>query len=1084
MGSTDRQGSPGAPAGTAPERGLGDAQVRAARERGDGNAIPEPTSRSALAIVRANVLTRFNALLGALFVLMLALGPWQDALFGGVIVINTLIGIAQELRARRALERLVVLSRAKVKVLRGDRTLDLDPTEIVREDVLVLATGDQVPVDALVLSGEELALDESLLTGEAEPVPRHVGDEILSGSLVVSGRTLCRATRVGAAAQVHRLTAQAASFRVARSELRAGIDRLLRYVTWAIVPVGSLLVASQLGLRLPLREALRFSAGALVAMVPEGLVLLASAALALGAIRLARGRTLVQDLPATETLARIDTLCLDKSGTLTERAPELERIEWLGDEALGRRALAALAAADARPNATLQAIARDCGASQDAVEEAVAFSSSRKWAGARIRSLGTWLLGAPDVLLAAEGDDPTLTRSRELAAAGHRVLLLAQAKGGLQADRPPEALRAVGLVVLAERLRPDAQRTLRYFREQGIALRLISGDHPATVGQVAQRLGLDGDQAPADARELPADAASLAAMLSKSAVIGRATPEHKRSIVAALQAQGHVVGMFGDGANDILALKQADVGIAMGSGSGAARAVAHLVLLDDAFERLPTVVDEGRRVVGNVERVAALFMTKTVYAMLLALVVGLADVAFPFLPRHLTLIGALTIGIPGFLLALQRGAEPVRPGFVARVLRLAAPAGLVAATASFATYSVLAAVLQASPAQARTGAAVALFAIAIWIVGMVARPFTVLRTAMLAAICTTFAVTLRIAPAREFFALQPLAWPMWAATAAIVAAAGALAWRSVVLLGREARPPAASRRLSWREMLAWLLSHESPKWFVASAAALVLGGAWLFLGVLEDVVSQDPLVAVDTSVHGWVQALRTPLGDRVATAFTEFGDVQVVLPVALVAMGWFVARRWSRTAAYWLAALGVAEALVKLIKLTLHRPRPAAAYAGVEQFSFPSSHATLSVVAYGFLAFLVTAEMPRRRRLVVLGVVAGLIGAIALSRVYLGVHWMSDVIGGLSFGTAWVAALAIAYTYQGHEVRGRGLAVACLAAFVVAAGVHVATSLVVDGQQHSRTRQSRWIAVPRALGPPPAIPVPPAIQQQTTSDAS
>jgi cation-transporting ATPase E/undecaprenyl-diphosphatase len=1059
----DPRAAPAAAEHAIDERGLDEAQVRERQDRGEVNRFTEPRSRSVAAIVRAQVFTRFNALLGALSTLMLVLGPWQDALFGGVIVINALIGVAQELRAKRALQGLVLLSRERARVLRDGRVLDLPDTQIVRDDVLLLAAGDQVPVDAVVLSAEHVELDESLLSGEAEPVSKGQGEALLSGSLVMAGTARCRATRVGASAHAQRLGAQAREFHLARSQLRAGVNRLLRYVTWAIVPVGLLLVASQLGLGLPVSQALRFSVGGLVAMVPEGLVLLTSAALALGAIRLARRRALVQDLAATETLARVDSLCLDKTGTLTEREPVLERIEWLADEELGRRALSALAAADPHPNATLQAIARACGDSTEpAPEEVIPFSSAYKWAGARLASIGSWLIGAPDVLIADAGD-ATLARARELAQAGSRVLLLARAQGALPANHEqPAALTPTALLVLAERIRPDAERTLHYFDERGITIRLLSGDHPGTVAQVAARLGIRGADQPVDARQLPSDSQALGAAIAEHRVLCRATPEQKRSVIAALQAQGHVVAMVGDGANDILALKQADVGIAMGTGAGAARAVAHLVLVDNAFDRLPTVVDEGRRVIANVERVAALFMTKTVYATLLALAVGLSDVVFPFLPRHLTLIGALTIGVPGIALALQRSAERVRPGFVERVLRLAVPAGLLAAAASFAAYSLLSGALGADAPHARTGATVALFAVGLWIVGIVAQPLTAVRVGLLAAMGTTFALTLRFAPAREFFALEPLSLGMWAATACVVAATGGLAWWSTRLPGAAAQPAPVARRLAARDVLAWLIGRESPKWFVVSAAALMLGGAWLFLGVLEDVVSQDPLVQVDGLVHDLLQSVRTPLVDGVAVAITELGDVQVVLPVALVALGWFIAGRRWRTAVYWLAALGVAEALVKLIKLALHRPRPGAAYAGIEQFSFPSSHATLSVVVYGFLAFLVLHSAARRTRAVALCFVAGLVGTIALSRIYLGVHWVSDVMAGLAFGTAWIAALGLAYTYQGREAQARGLAIACLATFALAASVHITTAFSRDLWRYRQAgyRVDSWRSAP------------------------
>ena len=1029
--------------------GLDEAAVQARRDRGEVNRFVEPTSRGAWTIVRANVFTRFNALLGSLFALMLVLGPWQDALFGGVLVINALIGIAQELRAKRALDGLAVLSQTRAQVVRSGRTMDIEASDIVLDDVFLLAAGDQVLVDALVMSADELELDESLLSGEAAPVAKHAGDEVLSGSLVTSGAAHCRATRVGAASHVHSLTTAARQFGLAHSELRDGTNRILRYVTWAIVPTAVLLVASQLGLHMPLADALRFSVGGLVAMVPEGLVLLTSAALGLGAIRLARRRALVQDLPAVETLARIDTLCLDKTGTLTEHDPELVRVEWLADEAGGTSALAALASADPHPNTTLQAIAR---AHNDphapAPDFAVPFSSSRKWAGAHFATLGTWLLGAPEVLLpASDGNAAVHAQAQTLAQAGYRVLLLARTNAKLVAEQLPEAVVPIGLLVLAERLRPDAAVTLRYFRDQGISVKIISGDNAATVGQVVEHLGVTVTGALVDARQMPTDPAALAEFVATHTVFGRAMPDQKRLLIAALQSKGHVVAMVGDGANDILGLKQADVGIAMGTGTSAARAVSQLILLDNAFASLPSVVAEGRRVIGNVERVASLFLTKTVYATLLAFAVGIADVTFPFLPRHLTLIGALTIGIPGFFLSLERNSDRVKTGFVERVLRFSLPAGFIAGAATFATYWLLTGPLGTSIAQARTGAAVVLFAVATLIVAMASRPLTVMRSALIAAVCAAFAVTLGWPVSRRFFALEPLGAAMWGGVAVIGAAAGCLVLWSLINPKRwtprhyaKTQPQAQAQTI-----VTWFLSRTTPKWFLVSASLLVLGGTWLFFGILEDVISGDPLVVVDAMVHDAIQSLRTPVVDRIMVGLTELGDVQVVLPVVLVALGWFIAHRLWRTAIYWLAAVGVAEALVKVIKLTLHRHRPGAWYAGVEQFSFPSGHATLSMVIYGFLAFLLAAGAPQRFRVVIGSAAAILIGAIGSSRIYLGAHWMSDVVAGFSFGTAWIAALAISYLYQGREVIRPGrLAVVVLAAFAIAATVHVAANHEAD----------------------------------------
>ncbi|MBC7707032.1 MAG: HAD-IC family P-type ATPase [Rhodoferax sp.] len=1027
--------------------GLDEAAVQARRDRGEVNSFVEPTSRGTWAIVRANVFTRFNALLGSLFALMLVLGPWQDALFGGVLVINALIGIAQELRAKQALDSLAVLSQTRAKVVRSGRTVEIEANDIVLDEVFLLTAGDQVLVDAVVLLAEELELDESLLSGEAASVAKHAGDEVLSGSLVTAGTAHCRATRVGAASHVHGLTTAARQFSLSHSELRDGTNRILRYVTWAIVPTAVLLVASQLGLHMPLADALRFSVGGLVAMVPEGLVLLTSAALGLGAIRLARRRTLVQDLPAVETLARIDTLCLDKTGTLTERDPELLRVEWLADEVVGTQALAALAAADPHPNTTLQAIARAHSDPQaPAPDFAVPFSSSRKWAGAHFATLGTWLLGAPEVLLQVSDNNAAVhAQAQTLAQAGYRVLLLARTSVKLVANQPPEAVVPIGLLVLAERLRPDAAATLRYFREQGISVKVISGDNPATVGQVVQHLGAEVNSVPVDARQMPADPAALAEFVATHSVFGRAMPEHKRALIAALQSKGHIVAMVGDGANDILGLKQADVGIAMGTGTSAARAVSQLVLLDNAFASLPSVVAEGRRVIGNVERVASLFLTKTVYATLLAFAVGIADVTFPFLPRHLTLIGALTIGIPGFFLSLERNSDSVKSGFVERVLRFSLPAGFIAGVATFATYGLLSGPLGASIAQARTSAAVVLFAVATLIVAMASRPPTVMRSSLIASVCVAFVVTLGWPVSRRFFALEPLGGAMWIGMAVIGAAAGCLVLWSLInpkqwkpRHSTEAQPPAQT-------IVTWFLRRTTPKWFLVSAALLVLGGTWLFFGMLEDVISGDPLVVVDATVYHAIQSLRTPVVDRFMVGLTELGDVQVVIPVILIALGWFIAHRLWRTAIYWLAAVGVAEALVKVIKLTLHRHRPGALYAGIVQFSFPSGHATLSVVVYGFLAFLLAVGAAQRFRVVIGSAAAILIFAIGSSRIYLGAHWMSDVLAGFSFGTAWITALAISYVYQGRQaIRPGRLAVAVLAAFAIAATIHIATNHEAD----------------------------------------
>lgn len=1027
--------------------GLTDADVQERVERGDVNRVATPANRSVLDIVRANVLTRFNALLGSLFVVVLLVGPWQDALFGGILVVNALIGIVQELRAKWTLDRLALVSQPKARAVRAGRTIDIATAEIVLDDIIELASGDQVLVDGVLLNAVGLEIDESLLTGESEPVVKQPGEEVLSGSFVIAGTGRYRAIRVGASAYAHRLAAEAKRFSLAHSELRAGINRLLRYITWALAPTACLLFASQFLIQAPVADALLFSAAGVVAMVPEGLVLLTSLALALGAVRLARHRTLVQDLAATETLARVDVICLDKTGTLTEREPQVERVDLLGDHPDVNRALTALAAIEPDPNSTLRAIGRAYPQDQRrATSSVVPFSSARKWSGATLDGLGTWVLGAPEVLLSAIPDSEFVRQSAQTHAnTGRRVLLLAQTGSELVSDQLPQGLVPVAFILLIEQIRSDATETLQYLSAQGVMIKVISGDHPGTVNQVATQVGIANGMAPVDARTLPQDAEALAELVETRSVFGRISPQQKQSVIAALQTKGHVVAMVGDGVNDVLALKRADIGIAMGIGAGAARAVSQLVLLDNQFSSLPLVITEGRRIIGNVERLAVLFLTKTVYAMLLAFAVGIADITFPFLPRHLTLVGALTIGIPAFFLSLEQNAERARPGFVERVLRFAVPAGLVIAGATFAAYAMTHTYLGASLEIARSAATVVLFAVATGVLIIVAQPLKPTRWVVVGGMVTAFVIVFGLPWLRTFFALERLPLGVWFVVSGIViVSVGLLHW-SAMAAARSPSDAMKSRPLQTKAIVEWLLGVESPKWFLMVSAVLVLGGSWLFFGVLEDVISHDPLVDVDVFVYHLLQALRTPAADRVMVAITELGDVQVLLPVILVALAWFIAQRFWLTAGYWLAAIGVAEVLAKVLKLTLHRQRPGALYDGIEQFSFPSGHATMSVVVYGFLTFLLCRDMRLGLRRRVMSVTAIFVGLIALSRLYLGVHWLSDVLGGISFGVAWVAALAIAYEYQSHEQLRPAKFAEIMAATIIVAGIaHIASSLGVD----------------------------------------
>lgn len=736
--------------------GLTDEQVVARVQRGLTNDVPAAPSRGVAQILRSNLLTRFNALLGGLLVGILLVGEWRDALFGLVLVANSGIGIVQELRAKRALDRLAVLSAPLARVVRAGGTREVHPSEIVQDDVLEMRPGDQIVVDGEVLASDGLEVDETLLTGESDAVVRTAGGSVLSGSFVVAGSGLYRATRVGGAAYAARLTADARSFTLFDSRLRAEIDVVLRLATWALLPAAAILVISQLRAQATVEQAVASSIGGVVAMVPEGLVLLTSTAFAVAVVRLARQRTLVQELAAVEGLARADVLCLDKTGTLTRGAITFAHLDPLGGHNAAATVLGAIAAVDANPNATLRAIAAQFPAPAGwNATQTVAFSSTRGYAVAAFGARGAWVLGAPEVLLARTsvvGD--IAERVTTYVEDGQRVLMLARVPDGRDLTPLPSGLQACALVVLADHLRPDAPAVLDALTREDIAIKVISGDDPRTVGALARRAGL-GQVVAVDARGLPDDGPGLVAAIESATVFGRVAPRQKLAMVAALQSVGHVVAMTGDGVNDVLALKGADLGIAMGSGSAAARGVAQLVLLDDQFSALPSVLAEGRRVIGNVDRLARLFVTKSVYSLLLALAVGVAVLPFPFLPRHLSLIGALTIGIPGVFLAVAPNTGRVQDGFLTRVLRFAVPAGMVAAAATFAGYYVTRLLPDVNLDEARTTATVVLLSVGLIVLARLADPLTRARRLLITGLVVMMILAVALPTIRTFFALDP-----------------------------------------------------------------------------------------------------------------------------------------------------------------------------------------------------------------------------------------------------------------------------------------------------------------------------------------
>jgi cation-transporting P-type ATPase E len=737
-----------------PDTGLSAAEVADRVAAGRTNAVDTRTSRSTLAIVRSNVLTPFNGLLFVLFLVIVATGRWQNGLFGLVIVANTAIGVIQEVRAKRTLDRLAVLNAPHARVVRGGLTSEIAVAEVVADELIELRSGDQVAADGLVTASTGLEVDESLLTGESDPIHKEPGDEVRSGSIVVAGTGRFRATAVGAEAYASRLTAEAKKFTKVGSELVGGTNTLLRWISVMMLVVAPLLVWSQF--RSPdtqsWQDAVTGTVAALVGMVPEGLVLLTSLAFMLGAVTLARRQTLVQELPAVEGLARVDVVCLDKTGTLTHGDIVFDRLVMpRGSDALDdaevREALV-LSATGPDGNATAAALGAvfDTGAWERT--GGVPFSSARKWSAVTAGEHGCWVLGAPEMVFPGAQEDPLLVEAAEIAAEGRRVLVLASCESTPVADRLPEELEPRALVVLAERVREDAADTLAYFAEQGVSLRVISGDNPRTVGAVATAVGLPGIAHAAeavDARTLPEDPDALGAVLEEKVVFGRVTPQQKRAIVGALQRRGHVVAMTGDGVNDAMALKDADIGVAMGNGAAATRAVAQLVLLDGKFAHLPDVVAEGRRVIANIERAANLFLVKNVYSLLIALVVIATAAAYPLAPIQLSLISALTIGIPGFVLALAPNRRRYVPGFLRRVLRLAIPVGVLIGAAAYAGDRTVRWLEPSGGLTAgQTVATVTVLTASLWALTLFARPFNAWKLALVGGLALVAAVILAV----------------------------------------------------------------------------------------------------------------------------------------------------------------------------------------------------------------------------------------------------------------------------------------------------------------------------------------------------
>ena len=737
--------------------GLTAGEVASRQQAGLVNQTDSDASRSLADILRGNILTPFNALITALAVVVLVVNRNPiNSLFFIAMLLNAVIGIIQELKAKAVLDKLVIVTKPRVKVVRDGQIEELDAGEIVQGDLITVERGDQVVVDGEVIQSAGLEVDESLLTGEADSIAKPVSSQVLSGSLVVAGDGLMRATKVGRDSYAAKLSKEAKQFHRASSELVEATNRIMKWIARLMLLVVPILIIGQLRIgQGNWSEAVVHTVAAIVGMIPEGLVLLTSMAFLLAVVRLAGRQVLVQQLPAVETLARVDTLLLDKTGTITDgNMAVVEIIELAKGKPRLRQLVASLARSGESPTGDAVATYLASESALD-VTQHIAFNSQRKWSAVRLVNGESYAMGAPEIVLAGDGElcQRAVKRADDLAKQGFRVVAivaLSQLPTGGELDK----VKPLGLISLAEGIRPDAASTLSYFKKQGVEIKIISGDSARTVATIARRVGLSPRSY--DARDLPdydEAATKFLDTVKKHNIFGRVQPQQKRRIVAALQQAGRVVAMTGDGVNDALALKKADLGIAMNSGSPATRAVAEVVLMDNKFSHLPSVLAEGRRVVANIERASGLFIIKNVYSAVLALAVTALRLTYPFLPAQMTVISTLSIGVPAFFLALAPNNQLYRPGFLRRVLSFAIPTGVITALAMLGSYSQLSRA-GVPTIVAGTSVSIAAMTIGLAVLAWLARPIRGWKIGLIGLCGGAFALHLLLPRVAQIFSLR------------------------------------------------------------------------------------------------------------------------------------------------------------------------------------------------------------------------------------------------------------------------------------------------------------------------------------------
>lgn len=763
------------------ELGLSSAQAQERVDAGWANLPIDPPGKTVGQIVRSNVFTYFNMLFFFLAACVLAVGSWQNVMFMGVVLANIAIGIVQELRSKRTLDKLTLLTAPQGAVIRDGRRRKIPTSEMVRDDIVEFSAGDQIFADAVVVAGE-CSANEALITGEADEIKKKPGDELLSGSFVVSGQCRARLTRVGADSFANRLTLEAKAAKPPQqSEMMRSLTRLVQVIGIAIIPLGILMAVKEIAwLGRSVTDGVVATVASLIGMIPEGLYLLTSMALAAGVVRLAQKRTLVHDMGCIETLARVDVLCVDKTGTVTENKMTVEDVVPLCPERFEesdiRLIMADYVAAMRADNDTMAALRRYfTGEVKQPAVKAVPFTSAKKFGGVSFHEDETYLLGAPDVLLGERGGKYA-KQIDAYSAKGCRVLLLGLYDGDPEDERPEAGLMPIALILLSNKIREEAPDTFKYFAAQGVAIKVISGDNALAVSEVAKRAGIRGAENYVDARTLETDE-DIAEAVERYTVFGRVTPDQKRRFVRALKAAGHTVAMTGDGVNDVLALKEADCSVAMASGSDAACQVSHIVLLESNFAAMPSVVAEGRRVINNIERSASLFLVKNIFSFILAVITLVFTLPYPVTSAQMSLVSALTIGIPGFILAMEPNSARIKGRFLPNVVGRALPGGLTN------LFLVLGAILfclvfELPEDMMGTICTVILCVVGLMVVHRTCKPYDLLRRAMMVALVVGFGICVLVLP--ELFTISKLDLPAGMILGVFVL----LSWPALALLCR------------------------------------------------------------------------------------------------------------------------------------------------------------------------------------------------------------------------------------------------------------------------------------------------------------